>query len=82
MSQSTNARRQAEQMKLLVLIPCTECSGSFQVELKELCARHQLHCSLCRRPVSLDREQVWQLLRQIREEIRRICSNGGAFRAG
>ena len=77
MPQSTNAKRHADQMKLLVLIPCPECRGSFPVELREFSRRRQFHCSLCRRPVSPDSEQLWQMLRQMREEIRRITSGGG-----
>jgi hypothetical protein len=79
MRQSTNAKGQAGPMKLLVQLPCPECSHAFLIELKELCLRRPIHCARCRIPVSPDPDQTWELLRKIREEIRRICSEGGPF---
>lgn len=81
MRQSTNAQGQAGPIKLLVQIFCPECEGSFLLELKDLRPRRPIHCSRCRRAFSLNPDQAWELLRQIREEIGRICREGGPFKA-
>lgn len=59
-------------MKFKIQFTCGACRENFLIDLRNLGKDHSLWCLNCGRMVPVSPEQVWQLLRRLREEIRHV----------
>ncbi|HXV22116.1 MAG TPA: hypothetical protein VD811_14100 [Desulfuromonadales bacterium] len=67
-------------MKFVIQLTCADCSENVMIRLRDLGDESRLCCPNCGRPVPVNPELTWQLLRRLREEIRQVaCSVAGTM---